>query len=275
MATLSLLLRLLTLALLVGLLGLWFAKRPALQALRESAAEGREQLDLPGDTGIPAVLRESLAELGEGREELARRREAAERLEADNRTLRQGLDTAEESARTLRQELRAARQGLAEAERRAEEAASRTAEVSAEVEEERRARIALNDEITRLREDLLASQRETADLRTRLEQVALPGTRGAPADTEPPAAAVTGPRVEVVRVDAERGRVVLRRPPGPTLPTGTVLTLVEDGEPVARLRLRLSQPRYLLLERGPDSTPGSPHDSRLRLREGSVLTLQR
>lgn len=269
MRTLSLLFRLLTLALLLGLLGLWFAKRPALEALQESAAAGRGQLDLPADTTIPTVLRRSLAELEETRGRLVRRSQAAERLAEDNRGLRRERDTAETKARTTRQELRAARQGLAAAEDRAEAATTRATAVAAELEDERRARISLNREIQRLREDLLAAQRETADLRTRLAQVQAPKIRPAGTTGDRAESAPAAPRVEVVRFDRESGRVVLRRPPGPPLPAGAILTLRDGDDPVARLRLRQSHPRFLLLERPPGASLG------LRLEEGSFFTLQR
>jgi DNA repair exonuclease SbcCD ATPase subunit len=156
MKILSLLLRLVTLAVLVALGAVWFLNKEELSAINEAYQRAGEELNVP-DQPLSKVIDKGINELSQTRNELRQSQARAAGLEQKLTSTRDELATTEDQLRSTNQKLRNTQRELESA--------------NEQVAEAEDVKDRLNSELETVRNDLIRVNKEKFELSQRIESV--------------------------------------------------------------------------------------------------------
>lgn len=294
MKILSIILRVVSLLVILGLAVVWFLNKEEIGAVKGSFDKGRETYNLP-EGSLSEVMAKGLNEHQRLSGELREKTAEAAGLSSQLASVRDNLRNTEDQLRTTTQNLRNTTRDLEQARTLAEERATAVARMETELNSARQDLIRVNQERLDLNRRIEESQTANRTLQQRI--VALESDvellRGTGATAQTGAAAEEGSpvavlerrleqalaeierlqsgasigvarsaqevrvgvdQVQVASVDQRNGLVVLTPGPAADFTGRTNLSLSREGSPIANLRIRSVHPSYVVADILPTST---------------------
>jgi len=294
MKAVSLLLRLLTLAVIIAIGIVWFLNKDELTAINEAYESAQTQLNMP-EQPLSDVITKGMNDLSDTRKTLREFQARAASLDQQLTSTRDTLVQTEDQLRSTNQELRNTRRDLESTERDLVASRETADQLTAEMQTVRNDLIRVNREKFELNQKIESTEEEKRALAQRVEQLegstgsvvaATPRSNGeedqnneiirlraqleaAQAEIEriagnPLGAALastgggdqtlSSSQVRVKALNLDRGLVVLTPSSSDEFIGVSTLTVNRDGSPIANLRLRGVYPDYLVAEILPTST---------------------
>jgi len=291
MKIVSLLLRLVTLAVIIAIGTLWFLKKDELGAINEAYQSAQEQLNMP-EQPLSSVITKGMNELSDTEDSLRQSQARASGLEQQLNTTRENLVQTEDQLRSTSQKLRATQRDLDSTEQELASARQNGERLTEELKTVRNDLIRVNQEKFALNQQIESVEEEKRALARRVEQmegVDMAASTDSPDDGETAAeqisrlraqldaaraenerlvsnplgaalAAVGGGdetlspnQVRVKSMNLDRGLIILTPSSNDEFIGVTNLTMNRNGTPVANLKLRGVYPDYLVAEILPNS----------------------
>jgi|GEM_PF-5923584 len=308
MKILSILLRIVTLAVIIALGTIWFLNKDELSAINEAYQSAGKQLNIP-DQPLSHVLTKGMNDLEQTQSELRESQAKAGSLTQQLATTKETLTTTEDQLRSTSQQLRNTERDLAEVKRERDQSKSLAENLTAEMKTVRGDLIRVNKEKFELSQRIESTEEEKRALARRVQQleemgsVASDGSGSSETSFEasnidqlrsqldaarqeitllkndPLGAALASTtggdgslapnQVRVKSLNLDRGLVVLSPSTSDEFIGVSTLTVNRDGSPVANLKLRGVYPDYIVAEILPSSAFAAA------LKQGSVYTFRK
>ncbi len=212
MKALSLILRIITLAVIIALGTIWFLNKDELSAINEAYEKAGSQLNIP-DEPLSRVLSKGMNDLSQTQSQLRESEALASNLEQQLASEQQNLRSTEDQLRATNQKLRSTQRELEEANTLQAEAKETAERLTAELDTVRSDLIRVNREKFELSQRIESVEEERRALARRVEQLSdggpttTAGTEESPAQSAEAQAEVARLRDELAAAQDEIARL--------------------------------------------------------------------
>lgn len=308
MKALSLILRIVTLAVIIALGAVWFMKKDEISAINTAYEKAGAQLNIP-DQPLSKVITKGMNDLTQTQAELRDSQAQAAKLDKNLKDKTEELTATEDRLRTTSQTLRNTTRDLEEVKSSLADAEQVAERLTAEMKTVRSDLIRVNKEKFELSQKIESVEEEKRALARRVEQLsdsgAITASSGSNGDSSGTASEIARLReqnedlraeitslknnplsaalsvgtsgddslapnqVLVKSINLDRGLIVLRPSSSDEFVGVSTMTVNRDGAPVAKLKLRGVYPDYIVAEILPDSIFADA------LQSGSVYTFRK
>ena len=308
MKALSLILRIVTLAVIIALGAVWFMNKDELSAINTAYEKAGTQLNIP-DQPLSKVITKGMNDLSQTQSELRESQARASSLDQQLASTKDDLTATEDRLRSTSQTLRNTNRDLEEVTSNLATAEGVAERLNEEMKTVRSDLIRVNKEKFELSQKIESVEEEKRALARRVEQLSDSGTITASTsgsgDSSSTASEISrlrdqlqDARAEITRlsnnpmsaalsstsdgdaslapnqvrgksINLDRGLIVLRPSSSEEFVGITTMTVARDGSPIANLKLRGVYPDYIVAEILPDSIFADALES------GSVYTFRK